>query len=181
MKLLTAGIALALFFSLTCCRGQAQTEPRFEVSGQVFSFNNDDLGNGFGVGGRFGYYVKSFIALDSEFDSFLDDEGNSYAHQGQFGVKVGKRTKHFGIFAKARPGFMTNFAVNGDFSRGRTKFTFDAGGVLEGYVTKHLLLRLDVGDTIIPFGNDTVDTRRGFQRVGTTHSLQVSYGLGIRF
>jgi len=180
MKLLTAAMTLALFLSLTCRQGQAQTTPQFELGGHLFSFGNRDIGYGFGGGGRFTYYVKDYLAMDSEIDGFWADDGRTYATQGQFGAMVGKRTKHFGVFAKARPGYSTFFVVNGD-PRAKPKFVFDVGGVLEGYPTKHLVLRLDVGDTILPLGSDTVTTGTGFQRGGVIHSSQVSFGLGVRF
>ena len=181
MKLLMALIIVVLFFSLTSREGQAQSTSRFEVGAQIFSFKSREVGFGWGAGGRFGYNLNNYLTLESEINGFLPDEGPPYAAQGLFGLKAGKRTKYVGVFAKARPGFITNFTVNNDYSRGKTKFAFDAGGVVEVYPSKHLVLRVDVGDTIVPFGNDTVRTGLNFERVGTTHNLQVNLGVGLRF
>jgi len=180
MRLLTAATALALFFVLACGQGQAQSTPQFEIGGHFFSLGNHDIGYGQGAGGRFTYYVKDYLAVDSEIDAFWGDDGSTYATQGQFGAMVGKRTKHFGVFAKARPGYSTFFVVNNDYHT-RPRFVFDVGGVVEGYPTRHLVLRLDVGDTILPLGaGDTVDTGRRLLR-GAVHNSQVSFGLGVRF
>jgi hypothetical protein len=145
MKALVTAVGLVLLLSLNCRQGLAQAKPQYELGGHLFVQGNQDIGYGFGGGGRFTYYVKDFLAVDSEFHSFWADNGDTYAHQGQFGALVGKRTKHVGVFAKARPGYSTFFVVNND-SRAKPRFIFDVGGVLEGYPTKHLVLRLDVGD-----------------------------------
>ena len=180
MKLITSAMTLALFFAMACGQAQAQTTPQFELGGHLFSFGNHDVGYGFGGGGRFTYYVKDYLAVDSELDGFWADDGRTYATQGQFGAMVGKRTKHFGVFAKARPGYSTFFAVNNDF-HSRPRFIVDVGGVVEGYPTRHLVLRLDVGDTILPLGaGDTIDNGRRLLR-GAVHNSQVSFGLGVRF
>jgi hypothetical protein len=174
---------------LLCLSGlvsQAQTRtvsddekvPTYEVGGQIFSFGSDDLGYGWGAGGRFTYNLNNYIALDSEVNFFLPDEGPAYATQGLFGIKAGKRTKYVGIFAKARPGFQTNLLVNG---RDQARLALEVGGVAEFYPNRHVVLRFDAGDVIIPFGNDVVG--RGFfaQRPGTTHNAQFSLGVSIRF
>ena len=180
MKLLKAAFTLSLFFSLAGGLAHAQNTPRFEVGGHLFSFDGNEQGQGYGGGARFTYNVKNYLAFDSEIDGFFADDGRTYATQGLFGAKVGKRTKYFGVFAKARPGYSTFFVVNGD-PRANPKFVLDVGGVVEAYPTRHLQLRLDVGDTIFPLGSDTVQVGTGFRRGGALHNLQVSFGLGIRF
>jgi len=183
--LIVASSALLLCFS--CLVSQAQTKPvsddekapTYEVGGQIFSFRgDDDLGFGWGAGGRFTYNLNNYIALDNELNFFLPDEGPAYATQGLFGIKAGKHTKHFGIFAKARPGFQTNFLVNG---REQARFALDVGGVAEFYPNRHVVLRFDAGDVIIPFGNNVVGEGFFAQRLGTTHNLQINLGVGVRF
>lgn len=180
MKLLTAAMTLALFFSVVSRQTHAQTVPRFEVGGQVFSSGSRDLGYGYGAGGRFTYNFKNYLALDTEIGAFQSDEGRTYASQGFIGARVGKRSRYFGVFAKARPGYSTFFVLDDD-PRAKPRFVVDVGGVFEAYPTKHLLLRLDVGDTILPLGNETVGGARRLQRPEAIHSLQVSLGLGVRF
>lgn len=182
--LILASTMIVLCFS--CLVSQAQTRsvsgnekaPAYEVGGHLFTFSSNDLGFGFGAGGRFTYNVTNQIALDSEVDFFLPDEGPPYATQGLFGIKAGKRTKRFGVFAKVRPGFQTNFIVN---DRKQAAFALDLGAVAELYPSRHFMLRFDAGDVIIPFGNKVVGDGVFAQRLGTTHNVQCSFGVGIRF
>jgi len=123
----------------------------------------------------------------------------------QFGAKVGRRFRRFGVFAKARPGFVTFGSVNtlvgtdtvtllgnrqfttpvfGD--RRRTYFSTDVGGVLEFYPSRRVLTRFDFGDTIIRFGPRNAETflvtDPGFRiPAETRHNFQFIAGLGFRF
>ena len=179
-------LSSALLLSLSCLVSQAQNKsifdvekaPTYEVGGQIFSFQGPDLGFGWGAGGRFTYNLNNYVAFDSEVDFFLPDEGPPYATQGLFGIKAGKRTKYVGIFAKVRPGFQTNFVVN---EREQARLALDVGGVAEFYPNRHVVLRLDAGDVIIPFGNNVVGQGLFAQRLGTTHNFQLNLGVGIRF
>ena len=182
--LIVLSSTLLLWFS--CLVSQAQTKPIFdyekapiyEIGGQIFSFSGHELGNGWGAGGRFTYNLNNHIAVDSEVNFFLPDEGPPYATQGLFGIKAGKRTKYVGIFAKVRPGFQTNFVLN---DREQARFALDVGGVAEFYPNRHIVLRFDAGDVIIPFGNNVVGEGLFAQRLGTTHNFQYSLGVGLRF
>src|ERR1041385_3473572 len=174
-----------LLLCLSCLVSQAQTKivsdekvPSYEIGGQVFASGSRDLGYGGGLGGRFTYNLNNYVAFDSEVDFFLPDEGPPYATQGLFGIKAGKHTKHVGVFAKVRPGFQTNFVVN---QREQAQFALDVGGVAEFYPNRHLVLRLDAGDVMIPFGNKVVGEGLFTHRLGTTHNFQASLGVGIRF
>jgi hypothetical protein len=182
--LIVASSTLLLCFS--CLVSQAQNNtvsdvekvPTYEIGGQIFSFGGDDLGFGWGAGNRFTYNLNNHIALESEVDFFLPDEGPPYATQALFGIKAGKRIRRVGIFAKVRPGFQTNFVVN---QREQARFALDVGGVAEFYPNRHVVLRFDVGDVIIPFGNNVVGYGSSARRLGTTHNLQFNVGFGIRF
>ena len=175
-------LSSTLLLLSTCLISHAQKKtekpPTREIGGQIFSFGSDDVGFGWGAGGRFTYYLNNYIALDNEVNFFLPDEGPAYATQGLFGIKAGKRTKYVGIFAKARPGFQTNLVVN---DREQARFALDVGGVAEVYPNRHLVLRFDAGDVIIPFGNNVVGYGSRAQRLGTTHNFQYSLGIGVRF
>ena len=177
-------LSATLLLSFSCLVAQAQAVsddekvPPYEVGGQIFSFRSKDLGFGWGAGGRFTYNLNNYIAFDNEVNFFLPDEGPPYATQGLFGIKAGKRFKYVGIFAKARPGFQTNFLVN---DREQARFALDVGGVAEIYPTRHVVLRVDASDVIIPFGNNVVGQGFFAQRLGTTHNFQFSMGVGIRF
>ncbi|HEX7331598.1 MAG TPA: outer membrane beta-barrel protein [Pyrinomonadaceae bacterium] len=176
----------SLLLCFSCLVSQAQTRtisdaekvPTYEIGGQIFSFGGSELGYGWGAGSRFTYNLSNHLALESEVNFFLPDEGPAYATQGLFGVKAGKRFKYVGVFAKARPGFQTNFVVN---DREQSRFALDVGAVAEVYPNRHLVLRVDAGDVIIPFGNNVVGQGLFAQRLGTTHNFQFNLGVGVRF
>jgi hypothetical protein len=191
--------------------------PKYEVGAQFSSFSID---NGFGtrtepgVGGRFTYNLTERLALEAEGNFFpRQNQFSSFrtggrAIQGLFGVKFGKRYKRLGIFAKARPGFIS-------FSEGLfelipttatvdpsapfntrterlTHFATDIGGVIEFYPSRRIFSRIDAGDTIIRYGRTTVNNlavgaNNQFITVpttvsgSTTHNFQFSAGIGFRF
>lgn len=183
--LIVASSMLLLCFSCLVSQAQNRTisddekAPTYEVGGQIFSFSGGrDLGFGWGAGGRFTYNLNNEIAVDSDVNFFLPDEGPPYATQGLFGIKAGKRIKRVGIFAKVRPGFQTNFVVN---DREQARFALDVGGVAEFYPNRHVVVRFDAGDVIIPFGNNVVNQGFFAQRLGTTHNFQCSLGVSVRF
>ena len=162
-----------------------------------------------GFGGRFGYNFNRYFALEAEANFFPRDrvfEGGSKT-QLIAGAKAGKRFKGVGLFGKARPGFM-RFS-QGDFrpgpnacpavfppllscfqSEAKTNFALDLGGVVELYPSKKTIVRFDVGDTMIFFGDrlvalsnqnnppSAVVLPRGSE---TTHNFQFSAGFGFRF
>jgi len=178
-------IGMLVLLLSTALLTSAQT-PKYEVGGQIFSFQGKEVGFGWGAGGRFTYNLTRHIAVDSELNAFLDDEGGITMTQGFAGAKVGARNKIVGVFVKARPGFMTNFAKPApDFAttfntEPLSKFAFDVGAVFEVYPSRHTAFRVDVGDVIIPFGNDTI-LASGPAKLGTTHNFQYSLGFSLRF
>jgi Outer membrane protein beta-barrel domain len=115
--------------------------------------------------------------------------------QGFYGVRAGFRTQNLGFFAKVRPGFQSNSRTNSGvifgpdssasftFSRA-TDFALDLGGVVEAYPTKHLVLRVDAGDTMLytsarnfnVFGNSDV-----FPSYPRRDTIQSGVGLGWKF
>ena len=165
-----------------------------------------------GFGGRVGYNVTRHVTLEAEGNYFpregsvTDEEFTGGRKiQGLFGVKAGRRYETFGVFAKARPGFvhfsagdlqasggciaifpppLSCFDVEG---RGRTDFALDLGGVVELYPSSRTILRFDVGDTVLRSGEHNVPVRTlPFNVVipvpdRTTHNFQGSVGFGFRF
>jgi hypothetical protein len=149
-----------------------------------------------GFGGRVTFNLTESIAFEAEGnyytrEQFSFQEGGQM-FQGQFGGKIGKRFDRWGVFGKARPGFVgfsqvlqNPFGVQLpplSFVR-RLYPSFDVGGVVEFYVSPRCMARFDVGDTIIRYG----ETR--FPEIApsftvpsvTRHNLQVSSGIGFRF
>lgn len=182
--LIVASSTLLLFFTSLVTQAQIKTisddekTPTYEIGGHFFAFGSREVGYGGGVGGRFTYNLNNYIALDNEVNFFLPDEGPPTATQGLFGVKAGIHTKHVGVFAKVRPGFQTNFYIN---DREQARFALDVGGVAEWYINRHVALRFDAGDVIIPFDNKIVGVAAFGERLGTTHNFQSSLGVTIRF
>jgi outer membrane protein with beta-barrel domain len=182
-------------------RAQAKT-PRFEIGAQ-YEFLNfekaeflDHRHKNSGIGARFTFNFNKFVAAEAEIDYFpkIDTTTINFSALGPFtftefgrktlgvfGVKAGLRKKKFGVFGKARPGFIhfsevpeilcIPFPIQPCLQPARTNFAFDVGGVFEYYVSRKLALRFDVGDTIIHH-----------KRIyGTTHQLQSGAGVVLRF
>jgi len=150
-----------------------------------------------GFGGRFTFNLTESIALEAEGNyftrtQFSTDDGHIF--QGQFGGKVGKRFDRWGLFGKARPGFVA-FTRVFDFLQGaqtgpnipvRTNYypSLDAGGVVEFYISPRWMARFDVGDTMIRYREIRIQgsTQSFILQPGQTrHNLQLSSGIGFRF
>jgi hypothetical protein len=207
--------------------------PRFEIGAQFSLLSlqrpSQIVGNGFdpccdrvvpgtghriepGVGVRFTYNLTANLAFEAESNLFPRSETNQSMpggkiFQGQFGVKAGKRFRKFGVFGKARPGFvgftevtklLSTFTtapagpLNQVFTLGRwgtgkeTYFSTDLGGVVEFYPSRRIVTRFDVGDTIIRYGTfhqaGYILSRAIIERPPETkHNLQFSAGVGFRF
>lgn len=159
-----------------------------------------------GFGGRFTYNLSPNFALETQGDFFPRDSmfinnvrAGGRILQGQAGVKIGKRFKSFGIFAKARPG-VVSFSKTGAFegfdnSQGfpipiltvkrRNYFSFDLGGVIEFYPSRRFITRFDGGDTMIRYGRQELPFGLGTPLLvtppETIHNFQFSAGVGFRF
>ncbi|HEX8845175.1 MAG TPA: outer membrane beta-barrel protein [Pyrinomonadaceae bacterium] len=212
-------LSVAILLLLACNAGalaQSGETKRYEVGAQFSSLSID---KGFetrtepGFGGRFTFNLTDNIALEAQGDLFPRSErSNAFrnggrAVEGLFGVKIGKRFEKFGLFAKARPGFISfsqgavDFIPTGGTNpftafdvrvRRLTHFAADIGGVLEFYPTRRIFTRIDAGDTIIRYGKTTINsfsltpggTFTPFPITfpsDTTHNFQFSAGVGFRF
>jgi len=167
-----------------------------------------------GVGVRFTYNITNNIGLEAEGNLFPRDYSSYNLQllglggrnsQGQFGFKIGKRFRRLGVFGKIRPGFVSFSKVSyvvsrsvitfdfgsqytvGQFGERRRRFfSIDAGGVVEFYPSKHLMTRVDLGDTIIQYGSIYVpgySLSNAIRKIEpeTRHNFQFSVGLGLRF
>lgn len=158
-----------------------------------------------GAGVRVGYNLTKYLALEGEVNFFPNenlavfDRGGNLT-QGQFGVKVGKRFSKFGLFAKGRPGFLNFSRVltqtgTQTFNAGGQTFTFpifeikrrnffslDVGGVVEFYPSRRVLVRFDVGDTMVNEGElPAALVGIAAQSGRLEHKLQFSSGIAFRF
>ncbi len=196
-KLLTC---TAIFIALSLCASNTMAQdntrentPRYELGVHISTLAVAARGDhDTSVGGRFTYNLNNYLSLEAEGTRFLDNRegGGINEEQGLFGLKAGIRKKNFGVFAKVRPGY-TRFGLLGTtpgpntFGQDHTRFTVDAGGVVEYYLHRNFAFRVDVGDTMINFKNgDFFYTRLDeprFVRSGLSHNLQVNIGVAFRF
>jgi hypothetical protein len=180
------GILFTLF--LLSFESHAQTEDYpIEVGAFVttIDFNDSVREQPIGFGGRFAYNFTDNLAVDSEVSYFPEDPSGNFGETIVVaGLRAGVKIEKFGVFAKVRPGFV-HFGSDAfrAFNDSPTRFAIDVGGVLEFYPSKRVILRVDLGDTIIPFGDDTINSPVPpfVFRPGTTHNLQASFGVGFRF
>jgi hypothetical protein len=213
--------AIALGSAFQTVRAQSD-EQKFEVSAHFTMLSvptrtsngtvlAEDRANVPGFGGRFGYNFSKYFGLEAEVNFFPRDrevEGGRKI-QGLFGMKAGKRSERFGLFGKARMGFIRY--EKGDYFQfggcptvfppplgcftpvATTNLAFDLGGVIEVYPSKRTLFRFDAGDTIVHFSQRNVavfQSNPSFFPMGlvvypvpaeTKHNLQASAGFGFRF
>ena len=181
------------------------TQQRYELGGLLtYTFlreigsTDSGVGTGAGgLGGRFVYRALPVLDLEGEIHYLPGNSATSGNHlQGFFRVKVGKRWENGAIFLKARPGFIhfrrDPFGVqkpgSSIFSHERASSTepdLDLGGVIEYYTSRGLILRFDLGDSVIRYARRTIRTSEfvpPYEAGGfTTHNWQGSFGIGLRF
>ena len=153
-----------------------------------------------GLGGRYTFNFNEHFAIDSEANFFpeshLFNEEFAQKMQAFVGVKAGMRKNRVGMFAKARPGVMwfgefpstgtcgglASFGVVCNVAH-ETDFAMDVGCVFEFYPSDRLVVRADVGDTIIRYQAHIVTTFPTPISVPaeTKNNLQLSIGVGWRF
>lgn len=215
--------------AINIASAQSENAPRFEVGAHFSSitiiepsarfFIRPESSNDFrtepGVGGRFTYNFTDSIAGEAEVNFFPNNSGGlpedytaGRAIQGLLGVKAGKRFERFGIFGRARPGFVrfsrafsgTRRVANSSGTTslvsnyGRTNFAMDIGGTLEIYPSRRIVTRFDIGDTIIRYSDLTFEIppscsltppfpciTQGRFPGRTTNNFQFSAGIGLRF
>jgi hypothetical protein len=213
LKNLTYSMVAALFVLFLTCgetRAQQGEVPKVEVGAQFssLSLGAPAVRREVGVGGRVTYNLDSHFSLEAEGVLFPSGSTRDFRPGGniveaQFGIKAGKRFKKFGVFAKARPGFISfdgTFTLLGthtelindilftqiDFKDARkTYFSTDIGGVLEVYPSRRVVARFDAGDTIIRYGRyNDLDFSRTTPLFSApaqvTHNFQFSAGVSFR-
>jgi hypothetical protein len=179
----------AMFTSITLDNFKARTLPGIATGDSKIK----------GLGGRFAYNFTDNIAVDAEGSFFPEthfgNEEFGQKTQGLIGIKAGVRNKRVGVFAKARPGVMwfgefpsrgtctpTTFGSSCTVSHEKD-FALDLGGVVEFYPAERVIIRADVGDTIVRFPERSFGlfNHPSFIPGETKHNFQVSVGFGWRF
>lgn len=205
---------VGILFLHSVALSQSQDLPKFEVAGEFTTLERGHFTGRItdpGFGGRFTYNLNKVFSFEAA--GYFFPKGCSDCRQpGRVtevlgGVKVGKRSDKWGIFAKARPGVI-RFS-EGDFDivptggggilpvrierNSLNAFATDVGAVLEFYPSKRIVTRFDVGDTIIYFPSRTRNFVQfdpmppGFTLVPftiagrTTHNFQFMTSIGFRF
>ncbi len=145
-----------------------------------------------GVGSSFGYNFSRAIAFDSTVNFIPGQQGTKPMIQGLFGIKVGARTEHVGVFAKIRPGFIyyeNAVQMRGDTTQGSlSRFATDVGGVVEYYPRRNSTWRFDVGTTLVRYLTNQTDaasyglgTLLSNQYIVTQGNFQMSSSYTVRF
>jgi hypothetical protein len=108
-----------------------------------------------GLGVNFDYNFTRGVAFDSTLNFIPGQQGSQPMMEGLFGVRMGARFEHFGIYAKVRPGFIyyeNAVPRQGDPGTGSlTRFATDVGGIVEYYPERNSTLRFDVGTTVVRY------------------------------
>jgi len=179
------------------------------LSGAPQGFGSPPVNTESGFGGWFGVNFGEHVALEASGnffprESFPNETAGGYPSQFQAGVKAGRRWERWGLFAKARPGFVSfsrslkvvgteTIVFNGETftlprfgPARRTYFSTDVGGVVEIYPSRRIITRFDFGDTVIRYGEREtfgIVTQQGIPtlRAETKHNFQFTAGLGFRF
>jgi hypothetical protein len=130
--------------------------------------------NNSGFGSSFTLNFTRNIGLDNSVSLLPAQGGSRGMIEGLFGLRLGERFEHWGIFGKVRPGFIyyqeAMPGLGGDQSTSLTRFAWDFGGIVEIYPNRRSSLRFDVGTTIVRYLSDYPDPR--MSQVGDLRSNQ---------
>ena len=149
-----------------------------------------------GLGGRIGWRLTPYVDLDGELSVHPRAGVSGYRIQGLLGTRVGMWFGRLGLFAKVRPGFL--YFERDPFGVGAPGATFpqtdwadsiepalDLGASIQFATPTDILIRFDLGDTIVRYNARTVPlspsesprVEGGF----STRNRQWAIGLGKRF
>ena len=99
---------LVVISSLLLCAASTlaqEKNPRYEVGLHYTALNvteKSDKDSGLGL--RFTYNLNDYLGLEAETNGYLQtrEGGGNNETQGLFGVRAGKRSNRYGVFAKVR-------------------------------------------------------------------------------
>lgn len=161
--------------------------PRYEVGLQLDLNYFDQAGDLGGGGGRFHYNFDNHFALDTQLTHRIQGE---FGQTNFFcGVRAGQHFHDYGLFFRARPGLIHFGTAHGaSYLTRNTIPAFDVGATIENY-NGPILLRLDLGATIVGFGSATVAPPPppaillgpAPTRLGTRTSPAIGLGVAFRF
>jgi hypothetical protein len=145
-----------------------------------------------GIGGNFDYNFTRGFAFDSTVNFIPGQQGAKPMMEGLFGVKMGERWQHWGLFGKIRPGFIyyeNALPGGGDPNpTSLTRFATDFGGIVELYPNRNSTVRFDVGTTLVRYLSNHPDPNmspindlRSTQYIVTQGNFQISTAYVYRF
>src|SRR5262249_44020667 len=175
--------ALLVLFCSSTAFAEEKRRP-FELGVQITAVHLHKIDETpFGLGARASYDVAKHVAIDGEVDHYPENPSGNFGETAALvGFKSGWRSGRFGAFAKARAGMM-NFG--GGFFKQRlerkTVADADLGGVLEYYPSPRTVIRIDLGDTVLFYGSQSLQPSFPSHPLGTVHNFQPGFGFGWRF
>jgi hypothetical protein len=145
-----------------------------------------------GLGFNFDYNLTRGFGFDSTVNFIPGQQGAKPMMEGLFGVKMGGRWQHWGLFGKIRPGFIYYESAvpgGGDLTpTSLTRFATDFGGIVELYPARNSTMRFDVGTTLVrcltnhPDPNmSPINDLRSSQYIVTQGNFQVATSYVYRF
>jgi hypothetical protein len=140
------------------------------------------------------HFLRPWLAFDSSLVYLGNGDQTSFQAGGpqlQFfaGVKLGVQRRRFGLYAKARPGLIAftkayiNTAGVPPPTGSIEQFGGDIGAVLEVYPAHNLVLRFDIGETLVRYASVSPVSNYGtnYDAVLRTSQPQFLLGVGWRF
>jgi len=145
-----------------------------------------------GLGANFDYNFTRGVAFDSTLNFIPGQQGSQPMMEGLFGIRMGARFDHFGIYAKVRPGFIyydKAVPIQGETATGSlTRFATDVGGIVEYYPERNATFRFDIGTTVVRYLTNRPDphsyelgTLLSPQYIVTQGNFQVATSYVYRF
>lgn len=179
MRILVALFVLVSFFSIPLRAQDASAGVSYTMLSLTYP---DQIPNGFG-----GWLTWRFVDVAA---NFFPDDHPIIGRQTQVlaGVRGGVRTDRFGAYARVRPGIVhfserfgapevvciAIFPIPEACLIDATNVALDLGGTVELFPSRRLVLRFDVGDTLIRFDRVAQDAL-------WKHNFQFAAGAGVRF
>jgi hypothetical protein len=162
-----------------------------EAGGQAVYLDLAEVGHGrWGLGGRIGFDTGALLTVEGELNVFPQDQPPPGGIlQALAGLKLGGRSRAYGLFGKLRAGAMrfgqdmllpltpciAIFPPPDGCLAQRTGFALDFGSVVELYPSTHAVIRFDIGTTYIWY------RPRAPGSTVRTGNFQLALGAGYRF
>jgi hypothetical protein len=202
--MLFKGLVTGVLLTLPCLAAAQTPEPRLETGVFLTFVRLEEIGSTdhevgtstVGLGGRIGWRIFRHLDVDGELVVHPRAGVTGYRIQGFVGAKAGVRLGRVGLYAKVRPGFLyfekDPFGVAAPGSSFLNPLWADAlepaldlGGTIEYDTPRGLVVRFDIGDTIVRYGTRTVFSSPVLppRQAGgfITRNRQWSLGMGKRF